>query len=371
MISMNDLEKAMEGADSGEASRQLNKLLAEGRDGWEIHLALYPLVQRVLNPPFINPHLPKMYAIYRELMPYLKKEEIPSLIHLEVTEYTKRPKQEKLNKTKLLKRPVKFRDVETAISEGNWEKTASLMAAFQAQAGKTELARRLLLLGSGYLDHTLGHSVSCTAFMLLEMLERGEDSWTVHASLADYFCKGGFEKTPALMKSTDLSAADDLSKQLLQATSGKGIVPLHHTITLYALERARHLLSRDEYGHMLMAWAAFMGEKEEAPFSLGMASREAPHDYTAFFNIFSRMDAPLMTATVMAMTGTAEDRHRLSRYLIKAVCESYQGNFNPHYLTGLGCTLWVIGTYGTRPEIVQNTLFQYLDFFFDGLQSPG
>ncbi|OGO19666.1 MAG: hypothetical protein A2Z15_03975 [Chloroflexi bacterium RBG_16_50_11] len=39
-------------------------------------------------------------------------------------------------------------------------------------AGKNELARVLLLLGSGSMGQTLGHSVSCTAFILLE-------SWSI------------------------------------------------------------------------------------------------------------------------------------------------------------------------------------------------
>jgi hypothetical protein len=201
------------------------------------------------------------------------------------------------------------------------------------------------------------------------MLEREEDSWPFHASLADYFCKGGFCKTPVLMKTKDVFTDDELSNHLIKATSGKGIVPLHHTITLYALARIRHLLSRDEYGHMLNAWIAFMGKKEEAPFSFYNTRRVGPHDYTDFFEDFSRVDAPLMTARAMVMTGTAQGRHRLSRFLIKAVSDSYQDNYNPHYLTGLGCTLWAIRTFGNQPEILQNAHFQYFDFLFEGLQS--
>ena len=49
---------------------------------------------------------------------------------------------------------------------------AALMLAFLEQLGNVELARRLLLLGSGYLNRSLGHSISCTAFILLEMIER-------------------------------------------------------------------------------------------------------------------------------------------------------------------------------------------------------
>jgi hypothetical protein len=114
----------------------------------------------------------------------LKKDEIQPLISLELTEYTRRPKLEKLPKGKPLTTPVFFKDVESAIREQDREKTAVLMATFFAQAGGADLARRLLLLGSGYLRDSLGHSVSCTAFILLEMLERADqDPWPVLATM--------------------------------------------------------------------------------------------------------------------------------------------------------------------------------------------
>jgi hypothetical protein len=55
----------------------LTEEIRKGSDVWEIHLGLFPVVQQVLNPPFINPHLPKMYRIYRQLLPYLEPDEIP------------------------------------------------------------------------------------------------------------------------------------------------------------------------------------------------------------------------------------------------------------------------------------------------------
>ncbi len=36
----------------------------------QTHDALFPVAWQVLNPPFISPHLPKMYGICRELSGY-------------------------------------------------------------------------------------------------------------------------------------------------------------------------------------------------------------------------------------------------------------------------------------------------------------
>ena len=54
--------------------------------------------------------------------------------------------------------------------------------------GGAEFARRVLLLESGYLNNSLGHSVSCTVGILLEMLEKkDQDSWQSLSVLVDYF----------------------------------------------------------------------------------------------------------------------------------------------------------------------------------------
>jgi len=365
----NDLLQALEASDVARASEQLRKELGKGRGAWEIHLSLFPVVQRVLNPPFINPHLPKMYGIYRELLPYLRKNEIPALIHLEVTEYARRPKLNELPKAKLLNSSVSFSDIEAAIGDQDWEKTAVLMAMFHKREGGVELARRLLLLGSGYLDHSLGHSVSCTAFILLEMLERvDKDPWPALATLADYFCKGRFHRTPVLWKSTAFPSDEALSHHLLRATSGSGIVNLHHTITLYAMERVRQLFSKEEYNHMAGAWIAFMGDKKAERVALDGPRWEPAASYPRFYETFSRMEAKSTLSIAAGMITFPEGRRRLGRFLIKGLCDQYQGDYNPHNLTGLGSTLWVVDRYWNRESIALNSLFQYLSFFFDGIK---
>lgn len=366
----NDLLQALEASDVTRAYEQLKNKTGKNSDPWEIHLSLFPVVQRVMNPPFINPHLPKMYRICRELVSYLRADEIPALVQLEVTEYARRPKLEELPKAKLLTSPVSFKDVESAISDRDWEKTAVLMATFRAQTGGTELARRLLLLGSGYLDDSLGHSVSCTAFILLEMMERGDqDPWPALATLADYFCKGGFYTTPALRKSTAFPSDEALNHHLLRATSGSGIVNLHHTITLYALERVCNLFSREEYNHLAAAWIAFMKGKKVERRALESLRVEPPADYPRFYDTFCSLEAKTVVASVAGMITSAENRRQLGRFLVKGLCDLYQGNYNPHYLTGLGSTLWVVDRYWNQEPIAVNAVFQYLDFFFDGIES--
>jgi hypothetical protein len=94
------------------------------------------------------------------------------------------------------------------------------------------------------------------------MLERGDqDPWPALATLADYFCKGRFDTTPPLRKSTVSLTPESVSRELLRATSGDGIVNLHHTITLYALERVRQFFKREGYQYMVGPWVAFINIK--------------------------------------------------------------------------------------------------------------
>jgi hypothetical protein len=370
IIVENNLLQAVEASDVARASKQVRQKLAKDGNGWRIHLSLFPVVQRVLNPPYINPHLPKMYAICREFVTYLSEDEIAALVDLEVAEYARRPKLEQLPKAKLLNSPVSFNNVESAIGDQDWEKTAVLMATFHAQKGGVELARRLLLLGSGYLDRSLGHSISCTAFILLEMLERvDQDSWPALTTLSDYFCKGKFHTTPALRKSTAFTSDEALDYQLMRATSGRGIVNLHHTITLYALERVRQFFSKEEYQHLIGAWIAFMKDKKAEPIKLESRQMKSVSDYAQFYKTFSRLEPKSVVASVAGMIVSHHNRWQLSHFLIKGLCDLYQGDYNAHNITGLGSTLWVVNRFWNQTPIAINALFQYMDFFFDDIKS--
>jgi len=359
---------AIEASDVAAASDVLTKNINEGIDPWKIHQSLFPVVQQVLNPPFINPHLPKMYGICREFAPFLSQDKIAALVSLEVSEYARRPKMEKIPRRTPLTSPVNFTDIEAAIKENDPEKVSVLMATFLGQKGGMEFARRLLLLGSGYLNNSLGHSVSCTAFILLEMIERtDQDPWPALSALASYFCKGRFHTAP--VPKTSVPPSKEFSDlNLLRATSGRGIVNLHHTITRYTIERVRRLLSQEDYGHMANLWIQFLGDKKEEPVTLKGGEAVVVEEYDRFYETFSKLKAAPVAASLQRMTTYGEDRHKLARFLIQGLCDQYQGSYDPHYVTGLGSTLWLLNQYWKDTPIAANGLYQYLDFFFSGLR---
>jgi hypothetical protein len=366
----NDLLDAIETSDVAGALDLLGKRIKEGTDPWEIHMSLYPVVQRILNPPFINPHLPKMYGICREFVSDLSQARVGVLVSLEVKEYARRPKMEKVSRESALTSPVVFKDIERALKENDPAKASVLMAAFLDQKGRVEFARRLLLLGSGYLDNSLGHSVSCTAFILLEMLERtDQDPWPALSALANYFSKGRFHTTPAFGTPVPTPPEGTSDRNLLRATSGRGFVNLHHTITRYAIERVRKLLTHEEYGHLVNAWVQFMGDKNDKEVTLkeSEAEAEAVENYDQFYKAFSDLKARPLAASVQRMMTSGEDRKKLGSFLIQGLCDQYQGDYDPHYVTGLGSTLWILDRYWRDPAVAANGLYQYLDFFFSGL----
>ncbi len=336
-------------------------------DPWALHRALYPPVDRVLNPPFINPHLPKMYAICRDFVPYLTKDIASALVYLELVEYTRRPKLERVPEPSHPGPAVGPGDIAKALKSKDRDRAASLMAAYLRTDGGTALLRYLLLLGSGSMGQSIGHSLSCTSFILLELIERPDaDHWPACLLLSDYFCNGGFADRPV---PTDRDSTFPPRDVLSRAVTGTGFIDLHHTITLYAIERVKSFLTPEEHSRLLSAWAAFIGDKPSRLQSFPSPRRL--DDYDDFFECFSALDPNLVVERIGGMTAAPDDRFRLCRFLIAGVCALYQGEYDPHFLTGLGSLVWMINTYHDDTDIVLSALFQYLGFLFRGLKSRG
>jgi hypothetical protein len=166
-----------------------------------------------------------------------------------------------------------------------------------------------------------------------------------------------------------MTAKKDLHRFMVRATNGQGIVNLHHPITIYAIDRTRKFLTQEEYHHMINAWIEFMGNKREGEVQLAGMKSESIEECDRFYELFSGMDAKLLTASLKGMISSEENRLKLGRFMVQAVCDKYQGDYNPHYLTGLGSVLWIMDQYRDQPFIVTNGVYQYLDFFFSGLRS--
>ncbi len=360
-----NLIAAIAQSDTDTSRRTLQKLLQTKQNPWKIHEALFAVAQTVLNPPFINPHLAKMYAIDREFVPYLNTEDTALLLDVEVEEFARREKLPPLEKPTSPPSGTTFSDIEKAIGQSNVAETAIRMESFLQSAGSAQFAGKMLLLGSNYLNNSLGHSVSCTAFILLEMIQRKDQNpWPVLSLLADYFCKGSFQHTPDLQSSSLSAYTEAYLYELQRAVSGTGIVALHHPITLYAIERSRHFFSPGEYDHMLTMWSKMMRQKKEKLLPIEKLDAENPVDFKQFFNVFSGHNPKPLLNMIGTSLGSKNDRRRIGNYLIKSVLQSYNGEYNPHSLTGLGSALWMMENFSDQQAIVINGVFQYLDYFF-------
>lgn len=359
---------ALGASDAEGTLREFRREMTRGTDPWEVHVSLFPLTERVQNPPFFNGHFPKMYGVCHDLISHLEKDDITILVQLELNEYVRRPFIGFLSRPNTLPTGVSFAHVESAIREQDREKAVVLMSAFQAKAGAKELARRLLLLGSGYLKESLGHSISCTAFIMREMLKRpDQDSWPCLLTLSDFFCKSKFQSTPEMSPTSQDLPEEISTEEIARATRGRGIINLHHTITAYALESIRPLFNPFEYSHLIKAWVDFMGEKKNEEESSCEVHAGLPHDYATFYEIFSKREA--RPAAEILSRG----RMQSGRFLIKGLFDQYQGNYDPHYLSGLASALWVTAQYHDQESIALNALYQYLDFYFENLKTktPG
>jgi hypothetical protein len=243
---------------------------------------------------------------------------------------------------------------------------ASALAAFLHQHGARELARRLLLVGSGYLVESLGHSISCTAFILHEMLARkDQDPWPALVLLADYFIKGRFDATPPLQRLG--VPTQTLSDHIQRSTTGSSFIDIHHTITLYAIDRARELLTGEEYEHLIARWLDWMGEKESQVMFVDVAKQSYNPDYNTFYQAFSALDKQAVLKRLIPLTVSSDGRKLLGRFLVRGLSDLYQGNYDPHYVTGLGAALWITQAYPEQPALASNALHQYLSFLFRAL----
>jgi hypothetical protein len=352
---------AIASSDVREAYAALDARLHSGEEPWNVHLSLFPAAQRVLNPPFINPHFPKLYRICRELP--LERAEWAGLVRLEVGEYTLRPKLE------VPPRPAEFPghcfgDFEAAVARRAPAEAAALLASLWEREGGPSVARKLLLLGSGYVRETLGHSLSCTSFILLELLDRPEeDPWPTLFALAEYCCRGGFAATPPPER-WEGAPAEPARGDVLRAASGEGLVALHDLLTLYGIERSKHLLDDGARRRLYGAWSEYLGDKPCSPVQAAVPA-SGEEELSAAVQNFQPEEAALAAAGLLA----AEDgRVRLGRLVVRVLAEWHRAKANPHNVTGLGCLLWLLDRWRDDPEIRATALRQYFGYLLPELR---
>ncbi len=281
---------------------------------------------------------------------------------IEVNEYTRRNKITEVKRTKLAPTHT-LKDLRETIRERDREKTAVIMAEISDQRGHAELGRMLLRLGSGYLDVSLSHSVSCTAFIFLEIEDRGKfNSWPSFSVLVDYFCKGGYSEEP---ETNRVANADEIiDENMLRAVSGRGIGNLHDTITIYAISMSRPHLGDPDYSHLVESWLRYIGDKTAEPFTgfTGAATGGEKLEFSGFEELFRGRKVDELVNRAWVMLADPVDRTMFGKYLLRCCIGSIGSSVDPHVFTGLGSVLWVIDRFWKTPPIPLTALYQYLDY---------
>jgi hypothetical protein len=250
-----------------------------------------------------------------------------------------------------------------AIQASDTDKVANILSAINLFKGAPQLTSTLLKLGSGYMDKTLGHSISCTAFILLDYAKRAEaELWPAYTGLANYYCGGHFNKFPEVqLKNTSISSIEE---NILRAVSGTGIMNLHDTITLYSIERCKPLINDDDYHHLLGSWVEYLEDKEPEPYKISSNPKEVIDSYDSFLKLCKDKKTDQIIEASMDLIKTSDGKRGWGRFMLKALCELYDGRYDPHYLTGLGSLIWVMNRFQNDLKVVSTAMNQYLEFYF-------
>jgi hypothetical protein len=126
----------------------------------------------------------------------------------------------------------------------------------------------------------------------------------------------------------------------------------------------RPLISEKEHGHLLQKWRLFLGAKSAGEFPEREHEQGKP-DYDNFMESYRSLDTEAVVTSLAGLLPVPEGRDLLGRFLVKALCDTYNGSYNPHYVTGLGSTLWAINRFRETPVIAVGALRQYVDYLFE------
>ena len=330
-----------------------------------LHEEIYPVAQAALNPPFINPHMPKMHRICGGFYHSLGVEDAGRLIHVEVNEYARRPKMAVVRRPRRSLR--KAGGLTEAIRGGDVEGTAAAMDAINRLEGSDALAAMLLRLGGGYLGKSLGHSVSCTSFILQELRDRGPDGcWPSLSVLAKYFCEGGYAEEDETSPVSNRGKA--VEGNILRAVSGTGIASLHDNLTIYAVEKIRPHIDDATYSRVVSSWIGYLGDKGDEPFRLTQGVGGSMLGFEEFERLLQAGEVEKLVQRASPMLASEDGPDIIGVYTLRVVVRNMGGRVDPHVLTGLGSLLWVIGRGWDSPEVKPTALYQYLNYSFGSIK---
>jgi len=226
----------------------------------------------------------------------------------------------------------------------------------------------LINLGMEKITDSLGHSVSCFFPVMRDITNHHKDAAATSVlSYVMYLCRYSYQSKFNNNQSRRKPDQDALETLGLKATSGTGIVNLHHMITYYTF----FMLGDSSFYGELPPYSIlerFFGGKKVDNQRLELAEvnkkPQIAEDYQQFKDNFSLAG---FKDNLSFLFKNLDDNYKVTlSYLHRLFAEYYNPGWNPHYYTGLYCALGLYQSDKVKDEKIKKmAVIQAVEYFTD------
>jgi len=208
-----------------------------------------------------------------------------------------------------------------------------------------KLKEFLLNLGMERITDSLGHSISCFYPVLRDLVNHHQDlSATAVLSFLMYLSRYSYkDKYNSKEEKEKRPSQKELEKLGLKAASGSGIINLHHMITYYTflmLEDSSFYQQIPPYSILENYFGSKNIDQQRLElFEKNVEKNMVAENYQQFKNNFS-LKSYQANLGFLFNNLDSEYQNTVS-YLHRLFAEYYSSSWNPHYYTGLYCSLGI------------------------------
>ncbi|RAK11731.1 hypothetical protein C8C77_10141 [Halanaerobium saccharolyticum] len=231
-----------------------------------------------------------------------------------------------------------------------------------------QLKEYLINLGMERIPDSLGHSVSCFFPVMRDLVNHHKDvSATGVLSYIMYLCRYSYQgKYNSDQQKRQKPSQEELEELGLKATSGSGIVNLHHMITNYTF----FMLEDSSFYQQLPPYSIlenYFGSKKIEQKRLELAENnqektQIAENYQQFKDNFSLKS--YQKELDFLFYNLAENYKETVSHLHQLFAEYYNPHWNPHYYTGLYCALGLYKSEKIKNDKVKKmAVIQAVEYF--------
>jgi hypothetical protein len=171
-------------------------------------------------------------------------------------------------------------------------------------------------------------SVSCTAFILLEMMQRSDqDPWPALATLSDYFCRAD-SRHPRLRTAPTSPSREFLGKPDAGGKRARDRQPAPHDHPVFDGTSGLFLPSRNFHTQLPAGSSSWEKKGRKHPKRISLRVRLP---ITRISTAISPGGKKTLLNYLEGMISSEEGRRLLGKYLGQRVSGSLPGNYDPHY----------------------------------------